>query len=97
MTGITFFGGYHAMDTWMANYGAYGWIFMLVGGLIFIAVEILIVYYVHRNALRNKIPYPELWLLLGLFLNVFGLIVYLLARRNYRNYRRISPSETENS
>lgn len=97
MTGIIFFSGYHAMSTWMTNYSPYGWIFMLVGGLIFIAVELLIVYYVHRDALRKNIPYPELWLLLGLFLNVFGLIVYLLARRNYRNYRRNSPPENEES
>lgn len=83
------------MGTWMANRMPYGWVFMLVGSLIFIAVELLIIYYVHRDALRKKIPYPELWLLLGLIFNVFGLIVYLLARRNYRHIRRSETPKTE--
>lgn len=71
------------MDWWLNVFGPYGWIFMIVGVVTFIGLSVLIAYYVHKDALRREIKNSELWLLIGLVLNLLGLVIYLLVRNNY--------------
>ncbi|MHA1498679.1 MAG: hypothetical protein ACTSRT_14200 [Promethearchaeota archaeon] len=74
---------YHMMDWWLNVFGPYGWIFMIVGTVTCISLSVLIAYYVHKDALRRGIKNSEIWLLIGLILNLLGLIIYLLVRNNY--------------
>ena len=74
---------YHMMDWWFNVFAPYGWIFMIVGTVMCIGLSVLIAYYVHKDALRRGIKNSEVWLLIGLILNLLGLILYLLVRNNY--------------
>jgi Trk-type K+ transport system membrane component len=74
---------YHMMDWWFSIFGPFGWIFMIAGTVAYIGLSVLIAYYVHKDALRRGIKNSELWLLIGLILNLIGLITYLLVRNNY--------------
>lgn len=71
------------MDWWFNIFGPYGWIFMIVGVVAYIGLSVLIAYYVHKDALRLGIKNSEFWLLIGLILNLLGLIIYLLVRNSY--------------
>ena len=74
---------YHMMDWWFNVFGPYGWIFMIVGTVMCVGLSVLIAYYVHKDALRRGIKNSEFWLLIGLILNLLGLVMYLLVRNSY--------------
>ncbi|KKL55518.1 hypothetical protein LCGC14_2254620 [marine sediment metagenome] len=74
---------HHMMDWWFDLFGPFAWLFMILGMVIYFLVSIIIAYYVHRNAIRRGIKNCEVWLLIGLILNVLGLLLYILVRRNY--------------
>ena len=59
------------------------WIYMLVGGIILIVVNLLIARYMHKDAIKRAIKNSEFWLIMGLFLSVFGLLLYFFVRKNY--------------
>ena len=68
-------------------FGPFGWVFMLIGGIIFLVVSVLIANYMHKDAIRKGIN-AEFWLVFGLFFNVFGLVLYLIVRNNYNQIRK---------
>jgi len=75
-------------DSW--NSLGLGWLvilFMILGGIIMIGSSLYISHIMHKDAIRRNIPYPELWLFVGLILNVFGLIIYRINRGNYQQER----------
>ena len=74
---------YHMMDWYFNVFGPYGWIFMIVGTVTYIGLSVLIAYSLHKDALRRGIKNSELWLLIGLILNLLGLVMYLLVRNSY--------------
>ena len=74
---------YHMMDWWLNVFSPYGWIFMIVGTVTYIGLSVVIAYYVHKDALRRGIKNSEIWLLIGLILNLLGLVIYLLVRNSY--------------
>ncbi len=59
------------------------WIYMLVGGIILIVVNLLIARYMHKDAIKRGIKNSEFWLIMGLFLSVIGLLLYFFVRKNY--------------
>lgn len=67
--------------------GPFGWVFMLIGGIVFLVVSVLIANYMHKDAIKRGIN-SEFWLVFGLFFNVFGLILYLIVRNNYNQARK---------
>jgi formate hydrogenlyase subunit 3/multisubunit Na+/H+ antiporter MnhD subunit len=67
--------------------GPFGWVFMLIGGIVFLVVSVLIANYMHKDAIKRGIN-AEFWLVFGLFFNVFGLILYLIVRNNYNQARK---------
>ena len=84
---------YHMMD-WMFNaFGPYGWIFMIVGTLTYIGLSVIIAYYLHKEALRRGIKNSELWLLIGLILNLLGLVMFLLVRNSYNQETELKNKE----
>ena len=83
---------YHMMD-WFNVFGPYGWIFMIVGTVTYIGLSVLIAYYLHKDALRRGIKNSELWLLIGLILNLLGLVMYLLVRNSYNQETEFKNKE----
>jgi len=74
------------MWDWWNSLGL-GWLAILLGiiGWILITGSALYIsHFMHKDAIKRNIPYPEIWLLGGLIFNVFGLIVYLINRGNYK-------------
>ena len=84
---------YHMMDWWFNIFGPYGWIFIIVGTVMYIGLSVLIAYYVHKDALRRGIKNSEVWLLIGLILNLLGLVLYLLVRNNYNQETEFKSKE----
>ncbi len=84
---------YHMMDWWFNIFGPYGWIFIIVGTVMYIGLSVLIAYYVHKDALRRGIKNSEIWLLIGLILNLLGLVLYLLVRNNYNQETEFKSKE----
>jgi len=73
------------MMDWMFDFfGPFSWIFMISGVIIFIALSVLIAYYIHKDAIRRGIKNSEFWLVIGLIFNLLGLLLYLIVRGNYR-------------
>ena len=68
-------------------FGPFGWVIMLIGGIVILVSSVLIANYLHKDALKRGIN-SEFWLVFGLFLNIFGLILYLLVRNNYNQERK---------
>ena len=68
-------------------FGPFGWIFMLIGGIVALVISVLIANYMHKDAIKRGIN-AEFWLVFGLFLNFFGLILYLIVRNNYNLERK---------
>jgi len=56
---------------------------MLVGGIVLIVVNLLIAKYMHKDAIKRDIKNSEFWLVMGFFLSVIGLILYVFVRKNY--------------
>lgn len=74
----------HMMDWWFGLFGPYTWLIMVFGAVIYLTASYFIAYFVHKDAVRRNITNSEAWLVIGLILNIFGLILYLLVRGNYR-------------
>jgi len=53
----------------------------------YLVVALLIAKYMHKDAIKRGIKNSEIWLLLGFFLNVLGLILYVFVRKNYDENR----------
>jgi hypothetical protein len=81
------------MDGWFNLFGIYGWIFMIVGAVTYIGLSVLIAYYLHKDALRRDIKNSEFWLLIGLILNLLGLVIYLLVRNSYNQETEFKNKE----
>jgi hypothetical protein len=75
---------FHMMDWTYDLFGPLSRIFMVSGGLIFVALSVFIAYYVHKDAIRRGIKNSEFWLVIGLIFNLLGLLLYLIVRSNYR-------------
>jgi len=75
---------FHMMDWGYNIAGDFWWIFIALGWVIFITSSILIAYFVHKDAIRRGIANSEVWLIIGLIFNVFGALIYLLVRENYK-------------
>ena len=84
---------YHMMDWWFNIFGPFSWIFMILGTVTFLGLSIIIAYYLHKDALKRGIKNSELWLLIGLILNLLGLVIYLLVRNNYNQDIAIKSKE----
>ena len=56
---------------------------MLVGGIVLIVVNLLIAKYMHKDAIKRDIKNSEFWLVMGFFLSVIGLLLYVFVRKNY--------------
>jgi NADH:ubiquinone oxidoreductase subunit 3 (subunit A) len=50
--------------------------------LVFLVLSIGIALWIFRDATERGIQAPPLWAILGFFLNVLGLVIYLIARKN---------------
>ena len=61
----------------------FAWVFMLIGGIVILVSSILIANYMHKDAIKRAIKNSEFWLIIGFFLNVFGLLLYIFVRKNY--------------
>jgi len=84
---------HHMTDWWFNVFGLYGWIFMIVGTVTYIGLSVLIAYYLHKDALRRGIKNSEVWLLIGLILNLLGLVIYLLVRNSYNQETEFKSKE----
>jgi Trk-type K+ transport system membrane component len=56
---------------------------MLVGGIVLLVVNLLIAKYMHKDAIKRDIKNSEFWLIIGFFLSVIGLLLYVFVRKNY--------------
>jgi len=65
------------------TFSPFHWIYILVGGIILIVVNLLIAKYMHKDAIKRGIKNSEFWLIMGLFLSVIGLLLYFFVRKNY--------------
>ena len=81
------------MDGWFNLFGIYGWIFMIVGMVTYIGLSLIIAYYLHKDALRRGIKNSEFWLVIGLILNLLGLVIYLLVRNSYNQETEFKSRE----
>lgn len=77
------------MDWWFAKFGPFSWLIMIFGMSLYIITSVIIAYYVHRDAVRRGIINSEVWLIIALIFNIFGLVLYLIIRGNY-NQRQSS-------
>ena len=65
------------------TFSPFHWIYMLVGGIVLIVVNLLIAKYMHKDAIKRGIKNSEFWLIIGFFLSVIGLLLYIFVRKNY--------------
>jgi hypothetical protein len=56
---------------------------MLLGAVILLVVNLLIANYMHKDAIKRGIKNSEFWLLIGFFLGLLGLLLYVFVRKNY--------------
>ncbi len=59
------------------------WIYMLVGGIVLLVLNLLIAKYMHKDAIKRGIKNSEFWLLIGFILGLLGLLLYVFVRKNY--------------
>ena len=69
------------------TFSPFHWIYILVGGIILIVVNLLIAKYMHKDAIKRGIKNSEFWLIIGFILNVIGLLLYMFIRKNYEENR----------
>ncbi len=60
---------------------------MALGAAIYLVVCLVIAKYMHKDAIKRGIKNSEIWLLLGFFLSVLGLVLYIFVRKNYDENR----------
>ncbi|HEC39296.1 MAG TPA: hypothetical protein ENI29_13740 [bacterium] len=60
---------------------------MALAAAAYLVVALLIAKYMHKDAIKRGIKNSEIWLLLGFFLSVLGLILYVVVRKNYDTER----------
>ena len=65
------------------TFSPFHWIYMLVGGIVLLVASLLIAKYMHKDAIKRGIKNSEFWLIIGFFLNVIGLLLYVFVRKNY--------------
>ena len=65
------------------TFSPFHWIYMLVGGIFLLVASLLIAKYMHKDAIKRGIKNSEFWLIIGFFLNVIGLLLYVFVRKNY--------------
>ncbi len=65
------------------TFSPYHWIYMLVGGIVLLVANLLIAKYMHKDAIKRDIKNSEFWLIIGFFLSVIGLLLYIFVRKNY--------------
>ena len=63
------------------------YVLMALAAAAYLVVALLIAKYMHKDAIKRGIKNSEIWLLLGFFLNVLGLILYVFVRKNYDENR----------
>jgi Trk-type K+ transport system membrane component len=56
---------------------------MLVGAIVLVVVNLFIAKYMHKDAIKRGIKNSEFWLLIGFFLGLLGLLLYVFIRKNY--------------
>lgn len=81
------------MDWWFETFGSFAWLIMICGGILYIGIGLLFSYLVHKDALKNQIRNPDLWMIAAFVLNIIGVCLYLLARSNYKqdsNYKDVN-------
>jgi len=65
------------------TFSPFHWVYMLVGGIVLLVVNLLIAKYMHKDAIKRGIQNSEFWLIIGFFLSVIGLLLYVFVRKNY--------------
>ncbi len=63
------------------------YVLMALAAAAYLVVALLIAKYMHKDAIKRGIKNSEIWLLMGFFLNVLGLILYVFVRKNYDENR----------
>ncbi len=63
------------------------YVLMALAAAAYLVVALLIAKYMHKDAIKRGIKNSEIWLLLGFFLSVLGLILYVVVRKNYDTER----------
>ncbi len=63
------------------------YVLMALAAAAYLVVALLIAKYMHKDAIKRGIKNSEIWLLMGFFLNVIGLILYVFVRKNYDENR----------
>lgn len=63
--------------------GPWLYVLMALGAVAYLAIALLIARYMHKDAIKRGIKSSEIWLLLGFFLSVIGLLLYVVVRKNY--------------
>jgi len=66
------------------TFSPFHWVYMLVGGIVLLVVNLLIAKYMHKDAIKRGIQNSEFWLIIGFFLSVIGLLLYVFVRKNYK-------------
>jgi len=67
--------------------GPIWYVLMALAAVAYLVVALLIAKYMHKDAIKRGIKNSEIWLLLGFFLSVLGLILYVVVRKNYDTQR----------
>ena len=60
---------------------------MALAAVIYLVVSLVVAKYIHKDAIKRGIKNSEFWLLIGFFLNVLGLVLYVFVRKNYDENR----------
>jgi uncharacterized RDD family membrane protein YckC len=70
----------------MDNFTNWWWMPLIMGfgGLIYLLISLVIMKYIYNDAIQRKHPNPDIWAILGLVLNVVGLLAYLTIRNTQR-------------
>jgi hypothetical protein len=69
-------------DTSGSGAGLFGGLFGCICGLIGLAIEVFILYWVYTDAKKRGNPNAILWVVVTFFLGLIGLILYVLIGRN---------------
>ncbi len=73
------------MKTLLGPFLFYG--LMALAGVIYLILSLVVAKYIHKDAIKRGINNSEFWLLIGFLLNVLGLLLYVIVRKNYDENR----------